>query len=108
MNLVTDQFPNIAKWPSHDIFNDLSTINQLDRTTKLSIFPNPSNGFIRIYRTEKIKSTEVQNLIGQIAYSETTINELQKNIHLDHLPMGLYLVKVNFEKNYIVQNILLN
>ncbi|MFM9943854.1 MAG: T9SS type A sorting domain-containing protein [Bacteroidia bacterium] len=67
---------------------------------KISIFPNPTNGDLNIVvRDLNISKIQILNHIGQIVMEEKNIHHSQFNIQ--HLPQGLYLVRVIGDKQII-------
>ena len=61
----------------------------------LEIFPNPTNGIIKIKGDAKIKSVEITNTVGQLLRNQS---ETQK-IDLTSYPKGIYFVKINLENS---------
>lgn len=75
--------------------------------TKLSIFPNPSNGTFNLNGSENISSVEVVNILGQVVYTETMDKSdlrKQKQLQLTGLAGGLYMVNVKFENGASLVN----
>jgi len=77
----------------------------------LRIYPNPSNGrfilAIDQLKTQKV-TIRVNNVIGELVYSETTeanAGKLSREIGLEHLPDGVYMITVENAKSIAVQRI---
>ncbi|MBS4060251.1 MAG: T9SS type A sorting domain-containing protein, partial [Bacteroidetes bacterium] len=77
----------------------------------LRIYPNPSNGRI-ILAIDQLKAQSVtirvNNIIGELVYSETTeanAGKLSREIGLEHLPDGVYMITVENAKSIAVQRI---
>ena len=69
---------------------------------KVTIYPNPTHGIINLelgMRNESNLQIQVLNSLGQVVMEETQIQHSQFNIQ--HLPDGLYFVKV-MSKNTII------
>ncbi len=68
--------------------------NDLKNKLNISISPNPAKDFINIQSDGKIKSVEIYNLHGQKLITTT-----QKQINISSLSSGIYLVRVEDDKN---------
>ncbi len=71
---------------------DPEAVNALD-TDNLSIYPNPSNGIVRIDNVEG-NDVEVFNLVGQRIYSVENA-EQNVSLNLSNQPEGTYLVRIS-------------
>ncbi|SEB86624.1 Por secretion system C-terminal sorting domain-containing protein [Tenacibaculum sp. MAR_2009_124] len=72
----------------------------------ISIFPNPTTDFLNIKSnvSEKIKSIELYNALGQSIYYEVTDNKIDIKIDLSSFRKGIYFVKIRFENTKIVSS----
>lgn len=72
----------------------------------ISIFPNPTTDFLNIKSnvSEKIKSIELYNALGQSIYYEVTDNKTDIKIDLSSFRKGIYFVKIRFENTKIVSS----
>ena len=72
----------------------------------ISIFPNPTTDFLNIKSnvSEKIKSIELYNALGQSIYYEVTDNKTNIKIDLSSFRKGIYFVKIRFENTKIVSS----
>ena len=68
--------------------------NDVKNKLNISISPNPAKDFINIQSDGKIKSVEIYNLHGQKLITTT-----QKQISISSLSSGIYLVRVEDDKN---------
>ena len=60
----------------------------------MNMYPNPAHSELTISSSDKITNVQVCNLLGQTVLSNVyNANEVQVNI--DHLPAGVYTVKIN-------------
>ena len=64
-------------------------INNINNTTSISIFPNPTTGIISVKGANNI-TIKIYNIIGQLMIEENN----KQNISIAEMPAGLYLVKV--------------
>lgn len=65
--------------------------------TKLNYYPNPVVDFINISNDMKIKNVEVYGVGGQRVSNEN-INAEKGSVDMRELPSGIYILKVNTEK----------
>ena len=86
-------------------------INEPMRNIKVQVYPNPTNGELRIESRElKIKSLEFFDVYGKNIrinthiFPENSGNEIVINI--SHLSAGVYFVKVSTESGEIVKKVL--
>ena len=92
---------NLTSFGSSDIFihkmsQATGGIKEKARINPISIYPNPTNGALNI-DLKKIYDSKFQmqgiNSIGQIVLEETPKNQ-HSQFNIQHLPPGLYFVKV--------------
>lgn len=70
----------------------IATLSKID----FSMYPNPTNGILNIKIDENIKTVEIFNLQGQ-----KILSSKNKNLNINHLNSGIYLVKITTDKNLI-------
>lgn len=78
-----------------DVCGDL-TLNapeQIDENLNLTIYPNPSNGFLKIISTEPMDKISIVDLAGKAVF-EMDVNGFETQLELNDLTSGVYLVKV--------------
>lgn len=71
----------------------------------LTIYPNPSNGYIQIKKAERVKSVYIYNMSGQLLSQTDNTDgmiELPNNSNYDS-----YLVRVELESRDVVRRILM-
>ncbi|GAA5096721.1 hypothetical protein GCM10023210_30820 [Chryseobacterium ginsengisoli] len=68
------------------------------KNNKLNYYPNPVVDFITINNDSKIKNIEVYNTAGQRLINET-INAEKGSVDMRRVPSGVYILKVNSEKD---------
>ncbi|SHJ97161.1 T9SS type A sorting domain-containing protein [Epilithonimonas mollis] len=78
-------------------FTDITLAVQDIRGTKISYHPNPVIDYLQISNDNKIKNVEVYNASGQ-ALSNVSINSEKGSVDMKQLPAGVYMLKVNSEK----------
>ncbi|RLD45195.1 MAG: hypothetical protein DRI88_08820, partial [Bacteroidetes bacterium] len=77
----------------------------------ISIFPNPSDGNFTINFTEEhpFNSIEIVSPLGKVYYKKT-IDSKTKSITVGDglkLAKGIYFVKFNEQKNYVVKKVMI-
>ena len=60
----------------------------------INIYPNPTNQNFTIEATEIPKAIKLFNIVGQLVYSETPMQNTNQ-IQVSHLPKGLYFVQIH-------------
>jgi hypothetical protein len=80
------------------------SIDEIENTPSISIYPNPTNGIFTISSTEQINEVEVFNVLGKAVYSKKVTS---KNIMVDltPFPKGLYLVQLKTNMNSVTKKI---
>ncbi|NOR74532.1 MAG: T9SS type A sorting domain-containing protein [Draconibacterium sp.] len=82
-----------------------SFINEKQNSPELKIYPNPSkNGKVTIdFNTHKISEIQLTNITGkQVFRKKFTFAENKKQLQLNDIPNGMYLLKVKSIDNKIV------
>ena len=96
---------------SINISDNNLNINKIS-TDEMAIVPNPNQGLFNIQfkkTTDEYAKIEVLNNLGELVKSQN-INQGIKNIELDlqELSSGIYYLKYNFDKEFIIQKFILN
>jgi Secretion system C-terminal sorting domain len=66
-----------------------------EKGDKISIFPNPSTGIFTVKsESNKIESISIFDLYGKQVYLNTT-KEMVKQVQVERLPKGNYIIKIN-------------
>lgn len=60
----------------------------------VAIYPNPSHKELHITANQPIKVVIIINMFGQVIL-ETTSNDKEITLTIQHLPVGMYTVKAN-------------
>jgi len=75
-----------------------------EKMKKVRLYPNPAKTFFSVDAKEvKIVKVEVYSLIG---IKEREIHSHFKNINIDNLPKGIYMVKIYSRKGYVVKKLI--
>lgn len=65
---------------------------------KISFYPNPVVDFVYINYDKKIRNVEVYNAAGQQLINEA-LNAEKGSVNMSRLPAGLYILKINTDKD---------
>jgi len=81
-------------------------INHLTSFSNFSIYPNPTNGLINIeFNTNKSYfEIEIFSLLGGLVYVNK-VNSSKLIVNLSNYPKGIYLMRLNSEKESVVQKV---
>jgi hypothetical protein len=80
-------------------------IENIDSNNKISIFPNPTTGKIRV-QAEDIESIEVFDITGKHLTGFENLSCL-KELDLSTQPKGMYIIKVRTSKGVVVRKVVL-
>ncbi|MET3535248.1 endonuclease [Chryseobacterium limigenitum] len=93
---------NLSEWDSYasnycDNLGTLSTSELLTENKKFRIYPNPTqeNIFVSGNETEKIKTAQILDLSGKLIYTEKAPFKNKKNISVQNLSSGTYLLNLD-------------
>ena len=67
--------------------------------TEISIYPNPVNDYLNINSDKKISAISITDLTGKTLFEGTNLNKIDVN----HLPKGLYLIKIKTDNSESIQ-----
>ena len=82
----------------------LNVKNHTKQEDIISIYPNPTNGKLKIESGElKIKNLIVYDIIGKIIINETDIQNNEFILDIEKLHAGLYLLKIETEKGFFMK-----
>ncbi|TDI69406.1 MAG: T9SS type A sorting domain-containing protein [Bacteroidetes bacterium] len=88
------------------ILGETLSLDNVD-TISISMYPNPSNDKVTI-RLDKGRLTKISviDLKGSVLYSVENIQALSKEINIEGLSQGIYLVKITSEKGTAIKKLL--
>jgi glucose/arabinose dehydrogenase len=88
------------------IQGEILSVDSID-TISVNMYPNPANDKVTIRLDEgSIANISVMDLKGSVLYSEENIQAMSKEINIESLPQGIYLVKITSEKGVSVKKLL--
>lgn len=100
-----------ASITSKDIFIDLTSINDIENSSLIKLFPNPSSGEfnIQLENNEAIQQLKVLDRTGKLIFSKMynyKISTIDENLDLKN---GVYLLKIVTKTNeYSVKMVIVN
>lgn len=71
--------------------NPSTGIKNIDNTSTINIFPNPSNGEVTVQSSEMIRAVSVYNSMGQLVNSKNAV--AHKSITININTSGLYSIQ---------------
>lgn len=83
-----------------------SGINDNESFASINVFPNPTNGQLNLTTDETIINLEMYNLLGEKLWSQI-INKNSAQLSLEHLPKGVYVIKLNFKNTHLTRKVIL-
>ncbi|WP_435132731.1 YCF48-related protein [Formosa sp. A9] len=105
--IVANNNGNIIYSDTYQFTTRTLSLTQPDLEKSISIYPNPTTDFVNITSniSEKIRSIEFYNALGQSLFSEN-IEENKTDIQIDlsSFIKGVYFVKVYFENTKVVSS----
>lgn len=87
-----------------------TSLDNLNDSNYISIFPNPTNDFLRIDFGKKqndISTIHFINSLGQIIFSKKVSNSMEE-INVSNFPKGIYFIKIMDGKSEFVKRIVVN
>lgn len=107
--LVATNNGNIIYSDTYQFTTGTLSFTDFDLGQEISIYPNPANSFVNIKSniSEKVKSIELYNTLGQRIYYRNVFNISDIKINVSNFRKGVYFIKVNFESNKVVSSKLL-
>lgn len=77
----------------------LSSVNELDLSDKVQVYPNPATNTINVMFTEgNINTVEVYTISGKLVTAQTKLNQGSVTINRNGLPSGIYLIKAKLDR----------
>lgn len=95
---------------SLQIIDLLTNTNIITSENNISVFPNPSNGYITIAVTDfkqSLWTVEITNAIGQVIYTGIYKRSIE-NIDLSRFVSGVYIIKIVSEEITKIDKLIIN
>ena len=90
--------------------NSPTSINEINNSDQVSVYPVPSNGNITIHIGKEFNSLnkiEIINSTGQVVYENMNLNSEQYHVDLTSISKGEYFVKTIFDTKEVINKIVL-
>ncbi|MCI3937613.1 T9SS type A sorting domain-containing protein [Chryseobacterium aahli] len=88
--------------------NSTLAVTDVAKDKVVSIYPNPTKGDINIDSESKIKSVEIYDAQGRIIQKQIGINSKSAKITIKNNTSGVYLFRINTEKETFTKKIIKN
>lgn len=75
------------------LYGILSSVKNINNTSSISIYPNPSNGIFTINIAENNTKTIIMDATGKLVYSQNMQVAEEYSINLSNLKPGIYFIK---------------
>jgi hypothetical protein len=79
-------------------------IKEIGSDNLLSIYPNPSNGFVNLNSNEIIRSIQVYDINGRLVYTQSNLNNNTIELNLNQLNNSVYSVKITLISEAVKQS----
>lgn len=102
--IAESESAGVELWSCVSVTSSVSADTELDNT--ISVYPNPSNGFINLKTNNSLKSggITVYNIHGQIVFkSKLFISE----IDLSNQPAGIYSIQFKFDEVFMNKTVVI-
>jgi polyhydroxybutyrate depolymerase len=76
----------------------------IEKDSIVRVFPNPSNGLIKLYNYNSVATVYVYDDFGNLVF-ETKVFENHKNLNLKHLSAGSYFVKIKDSEGVFMEKL---
>lgn len=95
---------------SDEVQQEVVVTTSIDSETVrgLDVFPNPTDGFINIISDKEISNIIITDISGRVVMTFNGENRNDITIDTEHLPSGIYMLKLVQENNTIVSKIIKN
>lgn len=114
---LKQKFPNFVTLDFVSVGDGMQVVDDLNQNAlktndilpeSLSIYPNPTNSLLNIELPYELGSEsielELQSVDGRINYKESIANSSVISISIDHLPEGIYILKISNDSNYLISD----
>ena len=85
-----------------------SIVNTTEDPTIINVYPNPVKEKLHIDCNVKINLIEIYNTLGKLVYFNPVSFYNNYDIEIKNLEKGIYLLKLNTEKNTYTKEIIVN
>jgi hypothetical protein len=79
------------------LYESYASINQVHKTQKVRIYPNPTSTLLHIEASSPIQSVKLYNSLGQRVMVEYKVNK----VNIASLPVGIYMVHIQTDQGIL-------
>ena len=98
-------FPIITDKEITTVMNPLS-VSEYSIDSSLKIYPNPAKGFIKISGNNNLESIAIYDINGRLLQEIKVLgNQTEKELSLEQLASGIYLIKVESDKGVLLEKL---
>ena len=97
-------FGGITTGQENFMFDALSIDEVILEDSSISIYPNPASEFINVKTSAQINRIELFDITGKKVLATTQ----KENIKINHLPIGVYLLKVYSARGSFTKKVVIN
>ncbi|NOZ34376.1 MAG: T9SS type A sorting domain-containing protein, partial [Chlorobi bacterium] len=85
-------------------------ISEINETTDIKIYPNPSNGHFNIVLNNDFTKATVRitDISGKILSEKSDLNKGLNTINLTNVSKGIYFIYINYDNNRIISKLIVN
>jgi Secretion system C-terminal sorting domain len=81
--------------------------NESFEMSNISVYPNPSNGFVTIaYGTFEPTQIQVYDISGKLILTKENLNVSETNLDLSSASQGIYFIKISSENQSVVKRLI--
>ena len=95
-------------WTSYCATVDALSTDDFAAMASISVYPNPSNGFITIRSEIGLDDIQLININGQLIQHIQKPASINNQYALDNLPKGFYLLKLSSENQSVTKKVIVN
>jgi choice-of-anchor B domain-containing protein len=72
------------------------SVPEVEKTVAVKVYPNPSSNFINIsMQNNMINELKIYDPLGKLVFEEQNLNQPKKQINLEGLSTGIYILNIN-------------
>ena len=85
------------------------SVEELEEQNRISIYPNPSTGQFTIESEEGklIENIQIHSTDGRLIYTHENLKKSKAEMHLEHLPKGIYFLKAKIGSELVHDKIVI-